>query len=100
MINGLITIGLFLVVQLIAAIAWASAMNTKMSFMLEFAKEFVKAKDTYSTKAEVATALVVVEKNTSMALTIAQKEVAIALAASEKELKAMWSRIDTLSNKA
>lgn len=96
MVSGIISIGIFLILQLIGAVAWASAINVKMSFMLKHAETFSNSKDTFSTKAEVATALVVVEKNTALAVSIVQKETAIALSSANKELEAMWKQIDIL----
>lgn len=96
MIGGIISIGIFLVIQLIGAVAWAAAINVKMSFMLKHAETFSNSKETFSTKTEVATALVVVEKNTALALSVVQKETAIALASATKELEAMWRQIDGL----
>lgn len=104
MIAGFVAVGLFLLAQTIAAIAalmkavaWASSMDTKMNFMLEISKGFMGAKDKFSTKEEVATALVVVEKNTALAVSVVQREAAVVQASIEKELKAMWLKIDSLN---
>lgn len=79
--NGLITIGIFLIVQLVAAVWWASAMNTKMNFMLNIGKDmkaielaFLEAQARYSTKEEVARTLAI----------------------ADKQFEAMWKQIDIL----
>lgn len=88
MTSEVITLGIFLIAQLIAAVAWAATINTKMDFMISSAKEFAEAKDKYSTKEEV-----------TRALAISDKAIALALSASEKQLAAMWKRLDELKVK-
>lgn len=88
--TGFITgLALFLFAQLLGAVAWASAMNTKMDFMLkamtQVQTQISTAAGIYSTKAEVSQALIAHEK-----------EVATANAFMQKELAAMWKRIDNL----
>src|SRR3990167_10014754 len=88
----LIALGIFLVGQLIAAVAWASAINTKMNFMLDIGKDmknleknFTEAQVKYSTKDEVA-----------KALHDTRRETALTIASAEKEIQAIWKRIDEL----
>lgn len=83
--GGFIALGIFLIGQLIAAVAWGASMNTKMNFMVEAAKKFADTQHLYSTKEEV-----------SRALAISDKALALALSASEKQLAAMWKRLDEL----
>lgn len=83
--GALVSLGIFLVLQLIGAVAWASAINTKMDFMLLAAREFSKEKSAYSTKEEVNTALALANKN-----------VEIALSSANKELVAIWKQIDII----
>lgn len=95
MVNALISIGIFLVLQLVAAVWWAATMNTKMDFMIlaskdvnELHKEFGEAANKYSTKAEVQDALA-----------IAKAEIGSALAIANKEVLAMWKQIDLIKSK-
>ena len=93
MVNGLISIGIFLVIQLVAAVWWASAMNTKMNYVIHEMKgvrgierEILTILEKYSTKAEVATALIVQEK-----------ELVTARAIIEKEMIALWKKVDAIA---
>lgn len=94
MVNGLISIGIFLVIQLVAAVWWASSISTKMGFVLESIKStknmfdghVINCLSTFSTKEEVHIALVSHEK-----------EVASALSLANKELSAMWKQIDKMN---
>jgi len=94
--SGLISIGIFLVIQLVAAVWWASAMNTKMSFILKqtsntqsmFDSHVAHDSATYSTKSEVA-----------QAIASNEKDVSVALAYSSKEILAIWKQIDSLKAK-
>ena len=88
MITGIITISIFLVVQLIAAVYWAGTINTKMDFMVEASKVYKDIPLIYSTKAEVQTALSVADKNIVAALTIANRDIT-----------AMWKQIDSIKEK-
>ena len=80
-----VALGIFLLGQLLGAVAWAAAINTKMNFMITASMEFHKARETYSTKEEVSKAFVVSEKNLAVALDTADKNIA-----------AMWKQIDAL----
>lgn len=92
MINGLITIGIFLIIQLVAAVWWSATISTKMDFVISSTSgvkknledHVVADQHTFSTKAEVTQALIAHEK-----------EVATALGFANKELTAMWKRIDS-----
>lgn len=96
MLTGLISIGIFLAIQLVTTVWWASAINTKMDFVINSTAGLRKNLDehvshdlnTFSTKHEV-----------SQALTAHEKEVAVALGFANKEVSAMWKRIDTLGLK-
>lgn len=95
-IGAILTLGIFLVLQLIGAVAWASAMNTKMDFMLSYAKEvknleqkFTDATNKFSTKEEVAAALLSQEKALNLALGLA-----------DREREAIWKQVDLLKSKA
>lgn len=79
--SALISIGVFLALQLIAAVWWAATINTKMDFMIVSSKsltdlevKFGEASSKYSTKEEVA-----------VALTMANKDIA-----------ALWKQIDLI----
>lgn len=93
-IGALVTIGIFMVGQLVAAVWWASAISTKMDFVITTTNVTSRglqehtASDlaTFSTKTEVAQALVNQEK-----------ELATALGFANKELSAMWKQIDKLT---
>lgn len=90
--TGLITIGIFLIVQLIAAVYWAGVQNTKMDFVINSVRDmkgleakFSDAIAKFSTKEEVATALSAQEKT-----------LALALALADRERDAVWKQIDLL----
>jgi hypothetical protein len=84
LLGGFITIGIFLLVQLVAAIWWASSISTKMSFVLDRMSNL----DGFSTKAELA-----------QALAAHDKEMTTALAFANKELATMWKKFDTLNDR-
>lgn len=74
MIQALISIGIFLILQLVGAVWWASSMNTKMMFMVIFAKDIKDLQDK-----------------------IFKKEDAQAfITRHESSLKTMWDKFDTL----
>lgn len=95
MVSGLITIGIFLVVQLVAAVWWASSINTKMNFMIQTASialkdlnsHVVHDLETFHTKVEAAAAFV-----------ISQKDIATAFSIADKQIQAIWKKLDLLMN--
>lgn len=112
LVGPFIALAIFLVGQLIAAVMWGATINTKMDFMLKFQdtvielqKQFTEAKLSYSTKSEVAVALVAAQSETARALAASEKDVTMEITSALKEslaqysllkqqVDAMWPKVD------
>lgn len=87
-VGGCITLVIFLVGQLVAAVIWGARIDTKMDYMISSHDDFKKLKEDLSTKTEVA-----------MALSSTEKQTAVALAFVNKETTTMWGRVDDLNKR-
>jgi archaellum component FlaG (FlaF/FlaG flagellin family) len=95
MVSGLISIGIFLVAQLIISIWWAATMNTKMDFLVTSTKDTKHSLETHIMN-DLATFST--KKEVEMSLTSHEKQVAVALAIADKEVSAIWKQIDILKS--
>ena len=94
MVNVLITIGIFLIIQTLAAVWWAATISTKMDFVIETSKGTKKELEdhaafdlaTFATKIEI-----------SQSLMAHQREDTVSHAMIEREMVAIWKKIDSLT---